>query len=125
MTSWQYLLDRTGMLTSALCAVHCIAVPVLISTSALGSWAFLRNEHMENVVLAISAMVAVSSLIPSYIRHHRKVLPITMLSVGFCLIGMSRLLVELDESVMTSSGAALVATAHFLNFRYCKKLERA
>src|SRR5688572_14991888 len=125
MTSWQDRLDRTGMWTSALCAVHCIAVPVLISMSAFGSLAFLHNEHMENVVLAISAIVAVSSLIPSYVKHHRKVFPIIILLLGFCLIGMSRLSVGLDESVMAASGAALVATAHFSNFRYCKKLERA
>jgi hypothetical protein len=125
MTSWQYRLDRTGMWTSALCASHCIVVPALISMSAFSSLAFLHNEHMENVVLTISATIAVSSLIPSYIKHHRKLLPIVILLLGFCLIGMSSLLVEVDESVMTSSGAVLVATAHFSNFRYCKKFHRA
>jgi hypothetical protein len=125
MISWQYFLDRTGMWTSALCAVHCIVVPALISMSAFSSLAFLHNEYMENVVLAISATIAASSLIPSYIKHHRKGLPIVILLFGFCLMGMSRLLVELDESVMTSLGAALVAVAHLLNFRYCKKFHQA
>jgi hypothetical protein len=113
------------MWTSALCAVHCIAVPALISMSAFSGLAFLHNEHMESVVLALSATIAVSSLIPSYIKRHRKGLPIVILLLGFCLIGMSRLLVELDESVMTSLGAALVAMAHLSNFRYCKKFHRA
>lgn len=125
MASWQYLLDRTGMWTSALCAVHCMAIPVLISVSAFGSVSFLHNEYMENVVLAISATVGVSSLIPSYIKHHRKSLPIFILLLGFCCIGMSRFLVEFDESILASSGAGLVATAHFSNFRYCKKFERS
>jgi len=80
---------------------------------------------MENVVLATSAILAVSSLFQSYIKYHRKALPIVILSLGSCLIVMSRLLVEFDESVMASSGAALVAAAHFSNFRYCKKLDRA
>ena len=122
MISRQSLLDKTGMWTSAMCAVHCIAVPIVISFSAFSSWAFLHNDSMENVVLATSAAIAVSSLVPSHIKHHRKVLPIFILLLGFFLIGLSRLLVEAHESIMTSSGAALVATAHFSNFRYCKKL---
>jgi hypothetical protein len=30
-------------------------------------------------------------------------------------------LVNVNESVITSSGAALVASAHFINFTLCKK----
>lgn len=125
MISKQYLLDKTGMWTSAICAVHCIVVPVVISFSAFSGWGFLHSESTENVVLTIAIFIAVGSLVPSYIKHHRKVLPILILLLGFFLIAMSRLLVEAHESIMVSSGAALVATAHFSNFRYCKKLRPA
>ena len=121
MTSRQYLLDKTGMWTSALCAVHCIALPVLISMSAFSSWAFLHDERVENVVLALSAAIAVTSLGPSYVRHHRKILPIVILLSGFFLIGVSRFWIDVSESIFASSGAALVAAAHVLNHRYCKK----
>lgn len=125
MISRQYLLDKTGMWTSALCAVHCIAVPVLVTMSAFNSWAFLHDEGVENVVLMISALVAVSSLVPTYIKHHRKVVPVFILLSGFLLIGLSRFMVNVNESVLASSGATLIASAHFLNYRLCKKFHSA
>ena len=124
MITRQYLLDKTGMWTSALCAVHCIAVPVILSMSAFSSWAFLHNDYVENVenaVLTISAVIAVSSLVPSYLKHHRRVVPISILLSGFLLIGLSRFKVDVNESVLVFSGATLVASAHFFNYRFCKK----
>jgi hypothetical protein len=121
MTSRQYFLDKAGIVTSALCAVHCIAIPIIISMSAFSSWAFLHDERIENVVLILSCIIAVFSLVPSYLKHHRKLTPIVILLFGFLLIGLSRILVEVNESVFSSSGATLVASAHFLNYRLCKK----
>src|SRR5687767_8945170 len=109
MISRQSLLDKTGMWTSAMCAVHCIAVPIVISFSAFSSWTFLHSERMENVVLAITASIAVGSLVPSYIKHHRRALPMIILLLGCFLIGLSRLLIDDHESITVSSGAALVA----------------
>jgi hypothetical protein len=106
MDSKQYLLDKAGMWTSGLCAVHCIALPALISVCTLNSWAFLYDERVENVVLAVSAVIGVSSLVPSYISHHRKVVPILILLSGFFFIGLSR--VNVNESVFASCGAALL-----------------
>lgn len=89
--------------------------------SAFGSWSVLHDERIENVVLTLSVAVAVTSLVPSFVRHHRKVLPIVILLAGFLLIGLSRFMVNVNESVLASSGAALVASAHFFNYRFCKR----
>ena len=121
MTSRQVILDRAGILTSMLCAVHCMIVPMLISISAFSSWAFLNDERIENVVLLLSAIIALWSLLPSYLKVHRKVTPVVILLSGFLLIGLSRFMVNVNESVLASSGAALVASAHFFNYRFCKK----
>lgn len=121
MNPRQYLLDKTGMWASALCAIHCIAIPALVSISAFGSWAFLHNENLENFALAASAVLAISSLVPSYARHHQKIAPILILLSGFLLIGLSRFMVDINESAFASSGAVLVALAHYFNYRLCKK----
>lgn len=121
ITSRQYLLDKTGMWTSALCAIHCMAVPALVSMSAFSHWTFLQNEHLESAALAIGAVLAISSLLPTYIKHHKNLLPIVVLLAGFILLALSRFVVNVSESIMTSSGAMLVASAHFLNYRFCKK----
>jgi hypothetical protein len=121
ITSRQDLLDKTGMWTSALCAIHCMAVPALVSMSAFSHWTFLHDERLEGVALVVGAILAISSLLPAYSKHHKNLLPIVVLLAGLILLALSRFLVNVSESIMTSSGATLVASAHFLNYRFCKK----
>ena len=113
MTSMLFLLDKTGIWASGLCAVHCISVPAGMSISAFSSWAFLHDERIENVVLMLSGFIAVGSLIPSHLKHHKRWMPIVVLLSGFLLIGLSRFMVNVNESILASSGATLVASAHF------------
>jgi hypothetical protein len=98
-----------------------MAVPVLVSMSAFSHWTFLHDERFERVALVISAILAMSSLLPAYLKHHKNPLPIAVLLAGFILLALSRFMVNVSESIMTSSGATLVASAHFLNYRFCKK----
>lgn len=115
-----YVLDKAGMWTSAVCVIHCIALPVLITASAYSSLVFLSDPRVENIIFGASALLGTCSLFPSYFKHHRKILPILVLLSGFLLIGLSRFTVNVNEPVLVSLGAASVASAHFFNFRLCK-----
>ncbi|HYF68273.1 MAG TPA: MerC domain-containing protein [Ohtaekwangia sp.] len=119
--SWQHIFDKAGMWTSGLCAVHCIAIPFFLSMSAFSSMVFLHNENIENMVLVVSAMIGVGSLGNSFIKLHKRWLPLIVLFIGLCLIVLSRLELNVSEPIFASSGASLMASAHFLNIRYCKK----
>ena len=121
VTTTQYLLDKTGIWMSALCAVHCLVLPVLLSMSVFSGLAFMENERIENMVLIISAVVGAASLIPAALRHHRKFTPIFLLLCGFLMIAFGKFLFHEFESVLTSSGAGLVALSHYVNFRLCRK----
>jgi MerC mercury resistance protein len=118
----QLILDKAGMWTSALCAVHCMIVPMLVSVSSFSSLAFLNDERIENVVLVMGAIISAWSIAPSYFRLHRRAMPGIILLLGFFLVGLSRFMINANESVLTSSGAALIAAAHFFNYRLCKKI---
>jgi hypothetical protein len=119
ISSLSYLLDKAGMWTSAICAIHCIALPMLITASAFSGLVFLNDPRIENSILAGSVLIGTGSLFPSYF-HHRKIFPLLVLLFGFLLIGLSRFMVNDNESVLVASGAASVASAHFLNFRFCR-----
>jgi hypothetical protein len=118
-------LDTTGFWASAICAVHCIAVPVLLSFTAFSSLAFLEDASIEYAILSVSVLIGVTSLLPSYFNHHQKLTALLILLIGFVLIGISRFTrVELLESLLTSGGALTVATAHVVNFKLCKKYHK-
>jgi hypothetical protein len=115
------LLDKTGILVSALCAVHCLFIPILLSLSMFSGLKFLGDPKLENTILVISSVLGASSLFPSYFKHHRNLAAIGILLFGLLLIGLSRFKVnDVYEVILTSTGAATVASAHFMNFKVCK-----
>lgn len=116
-------LDATGMWASAICAVHCIAVPVLLSFTAFGSLAFFENESIEYTILSFSIALGFTSLLLSYFRHHKKKNALYVLTTGFILIGIGRFTTfAFLEIILTSVGALTIAAAHFLNMKLCRIL---
>ncbi len=117
-------IDLVGFWVSTLCAIHCIAVPVLLAFSAFGSLHFLANHAIEGVVIFFSVCIAFSSLVPSYRNKHSKIQPILFMSVGFFAIALGRLFHDFEaiEIGGTVLGGFLVAYAHLLNWRLLKKI---
>src|SRR5882672_522021 len=111
-------IDAFGFFTSTLCAVHCMAVPILLTVSTWGGLQILNDPSIELTVVFISAILALISIVPAYFRYHRNLKAILLVVFGFILIGIGRL--EADkilEIVFTSTGAAIVGSAHYLNWR--------
>lgn len=114
-------LDSLGFSASMLCAVHCVAVPLLLTVSTWSGLQILNKPSIELTVLCGSAVFALVSIVPSCIRYHRNPKALALVIAGFILIGLGRFDVDkIWEIVFTSVGAATVASAHFLNWRLCK-----
>lgn len=111
-------LDLIAMGSSLLCAVHCAAIPVVLSVSALGRIHFLSNPWIEWAFIALGVVLVLSSLYPSYRKSHGNKSPLAFASIGFFAIGLGRLhLTELWEVLCTSIGALFVAYAHLMNWK--------
>lgn len=106
---------------SAICALHCLVLPALLSFSMFTGLALLEHPAMEVGVVVYSGIIGVVSLLPSYFRHHRKFVPIIMFVTGMLALNMSWFHLAIDPSACMVCGAVLIASAHFLNYRYCKK----
>jgi hypothetical protein len=120
----QYLFDRTGMIASGLCAIHCIALPFFVSISLFSGWAFLNDERVELTFVFTSALIAVWSLVPSCINHHKRLTPLLILTAGLFIITLSKFTTESSEPILAFFGAALVTAAHLLNYRICKSISK-
>lgn len=114
-------LDVVGFSASSLCALHCLLFPAFVLAGNLSVSAAVHNHAFENIILAISAIVGVSSLLPAYFSHHRSGRPLILFAAGMLVILLSRLTsgIALEVS-LTTSGAALVALSHFQNWRRCQ-----
>jgi hypothetical protein len=118
-------LDFFGFWASALCALHCALMPVVLGISALGGLAFLASPWAEGLMLGSSGLLAATSLLPSW-RKHRQWLPLALAAAGFAfLLGGHELghhwiggrWIEAGASVV---GGLLVASSHWQNQRLSK-----
>lgn len=118
--------DFVGFSASLLCALHCAALPFLLTLAPLAGLQFLSNPWVEYALILLSFGIACYALIPGYWRYHRKPLALMLVVIGFLLIGTAHSLAsEAYEVVLTSGGASLVAIAHLINWKQVKQAQAA
>ncbi|MEM9339934.1 MAG: MerC domain-containing protein [Bacteroidota bacterium] len=115
-------LDFIGFGASLLCALHCAALPLLITFAPLAGLQFLDNPSIEYAIILFSFFIASNALIYSYRKYHHKFSAIAIAAVGFVLIGLGRVVEhEWKEALFTSLGGITIAIAHLMNWRLMKQ----
>lgn len=142
-------LDKIGATASLLCAVHCIAMPVLLVILPLIGLSFLLDETFEKVFIGLSVALAVFNTCWGYKVHkkHRVILlsligSLLLLFVTFILghghphefhdhshhshhhahhEEVSRMQSSTINLSLLVIGALLIAGGHFLNQYFCRK----
>ncbi|MCU0949031.1 MAG: MerC domain-containing protein [Porphyrobacter sp.] len=109
-------LDHLGIGLAGLCALHCFATLVVISTLGFGGH-FLFDENIHRIGLALALLVAGVAIGWGLLRHRR------MLPFGVALAGIGLMAAALviphgaDEFLLTLAGVGLVSAGHVLNLR--------
>jgi hypothetical protein len=112
-------LDNAGMTASILCAIHCATVPLLITVLPLVGLGFLANPLVEWSMIIFAVLVGFYAIGSSYLRVHHKIMPVILLLAGFMVIIAGHLFVQgWREAMVVPLGGLLIATAHFVNYRY-------
>jgi hypothetical protein len=112
-------LDQLGITASLACAIHCALLPILITSLPLLGLEFLANIWVEISMICLSLFIGTYALSISYPKHKR-IIPIAMLVTGFLLIGSGHLLFETMEAILVPVGGLIIATAHWMNWKYSK-----
>ncbi|CAN5480294.1 MerC domain-containing protein [soil metagenome] len=111
--------DNIGMTASILCAVHCAVVPLLITSLPLLGLGFLANPWFEWSMITFALCIGVYAISLSYFRAHRRLLPTILLLLGFAIIILGHIFItSWREAIVVPIGGLLIATAHFVNYRY-------
>lgn len=123
MSNFQTLSDKTAIGLSVLCALHCLALPLLVV--ALPTLAVLSTHGETFHLWMLTAVIPVSvyALTMGCRKHGRYGLiiwggaGITSL-IAAILLG-HELESEFVETALTLFGATLLAYGHFKNYRQC------
>ncbi len=115
-----YRLDNAGMTASTLCAIHCAAVPLLITVLPLWGLEFLAAGWVELMMIGIALLIGSLSLGMSFM-HHKKILPLLILLLGFSMIAAGHLpVLKVSEAIVVPAGGLTIAAAHLINWRFTR-----
>ena len=116
--------DGLGVAGSAACALHCIAVPVLLVAGTAGSVPFLGDEEFHRaLVMVVLPAALVAFGLGCWQHKDARVFWLGALGMaGLCasVALPHEMLGESGERALTLVSAALLITAHVRNFRLCR-----
>ena len=118
--------DRIAISLSAICIVHCLAVPLVVAILPIAVLGFGGESHFHAVMLWLVVPISVVGLIMGYRIHDRP---------GIVALGMLGLIViaiaairghghwpVLAEVVVSILGSLMLTSAHWTNFVLVRKL---
>ena len=116
--------DGLGVLGATACALHCMAIPVLLVVGATVPTLFVFDESFHRWMLWLVVPSAVLAFALGCWRHKdRRVLVLGALGLaGMVLSGtmLHDLMGETAEKVATVISAVLLVLAHLRNFKLCR-----
>src|ERR1700682_1505344 len=111
--------DSLGVIASALCFVHCILTPVVLSLSAVSVHDLPSEEKVHRLIAVLIAGVGGFAAVSGY-RKHRRSRVLVLMSCGLLLIFAGaywgdRLPSHFAEAAATLIGSCLMIAAHIIN----------
>jgi hypothetical protein len=116
------LLDRLGVVSSTLCAIHCLITPLALAALPMIGVQAVLGESLERSFVAAGLALGSLSLTPSFRRLHRRLLPLMLFLAGALLWLIARLGPAADSALELPTmiaGSVAVVTAHVANRRLC------
>jgi len=112
--------DGLGIATSLACAIHCIVLPLVLTSLPLFGINIIHNIYFEWAMILIAFAVGAYALLHGYKTHHKKPLPVILFVVGFALLVTKQFFLPY-ESIFLIPAVILIISAHYLNYRLCTK----
>jgi len=116
--------DNLGIATSIACAIHCIVLPLLLSSLPLFGINIIHNIYFEWGMIALAFAIGAYSLLHGYFVHHRSTVPIIILSVGFLFLVLKQVFHHYELYLLIPA-VPLIIYAHVLNYKTCRKFKCA
>lgn len=125
----QIYLDRFAIVLSSICAIHCVALPLIASILPLLSVTVIHGNALHefwfhHFILIFILPISLFALIAGY-RCHRQLVPIFVGAIGLLVLVFTaitaetliahRILPNSGETILTILGGIIHATGHVLN----------
>ena len=125
--NFRTLADGVGLVSTSLCALHCLLVPILLVAGTTLPISFFTDESFHAMMLGISLPAgAIAFGIGCW--HHKDRWVLILGAVGLAGLAIAAFLLHditgpTGEVIVTVASAALLITAHIRNYRICRRIE--
>lgn len=121
------VLDLLGILAAAVCLIHCLALPVVMTFLPTLIHAHHGHEHNDPTHMILAGWVllfCLTAIVPGFVKHgYRRILLLMLIGLSAVLTATFHSHVGLAESVeipLITLGNLLIITAHMYNRKLLK-----
>lgn len=116
--------DAWGIATSVLCAIHCAALPLIVSALPLLGVNWVHNALFEYGMIGLAFLIGSWALWHGFNRHHHRILP-WLLFLGGMILLISKQVWHQYELRLLPFAVGLIISAHVVNYRLSRAAARA
>jgi MerC mercury resistance protein len=110
--------DMVGMVVSAACVVHCVAMPLVLGLLPAFGLGFLARDGFHQALSVVVLVTALGAFVPGFRTHRQGRIPLIGF-LGAALLGFAAFapLSLVAESILTATGGTVLVFAHVMNRR--------
>lgn len=112
--------DKAAIALSAVCLLHCLALPVaLLLAPTLGPVVLGTESPVHWLLLALATPVSAYALWHGYSAHGRRLAPVLgAVGIVIMFIAVSHVVDRTLETLLTVTGVTVLLVAHAMNLRH-------
>jgi len=120
--------DRIAIGLSAICLVHCLAVPVLVAVLPIAAVSFGDSQHFHGLMLWLVVPTSIVGFGLGY-RLHRRAGLVVAGAAGVAILAAAAIYghtawSEPFEVIVSVAGSLILGAAHWMNFRAVRRCHR-
>jgi hypothetical protein len=117
MKEYKGKFDRLGIAVSFICLVHCVVLPVFLTTLSFAGMEVLHNRILELGTLLLAVSTGFMAMRNGYLKHEQSGIVVVFVLGMVLMISGNFSFTEPFETLCKTAGALLVIGAHIRNFR--------
>lgn len=118
------VLDNLGIIASAVCLVHCLALPFLIALLPVLGLQFLETHESHLYIAGFIWIFALFAIVPGYLKHKKVPILVGMVLglglVTFAVLAGHTFFGERGELICLVVGNLILVAVHWKNRGLCK-----
>ena len=111
--------DALGIGASLACAIHCALLPLFLSSLPILGINIINNTYFEVMMILIALAIGIYSLLHGYTKHHHKILPVVLFSIGMSMLLFKQVFHKYQVFFLLPA-VIMIISAHYINYRQCK-----